>query len=188
MTLTDILPTLRRSLPDPINIDRWPELTHPTTTDVVVSGISMVRLTELCGTPCVHTGAAVIPGTHGRPSPTAEAAVVIVSVLETTTSITGKPVVLIDACLDRVPAVWAEARLIGRVSTAQHHATSVVFDLDALNETAPTAELPDDMQPGDLLSIPCAGMVVLRNLRACPAEGIAANTDPQTPRWLSGLQ
>ncbi|MCU1404156.1 MAG: hypothetical protein JWQ43_459, partial [Glaciihabitans sp.] len=27
MTLTTLLPTLRRSIPDPLNIDRWPELT-----------------------------------------------------------------------------------------------------------------------------------------------------------------
>ncbi|WP_291045938.1 hypothetical protein [Herbiconiux sp.] len=46
MTLTSILPTLRATIPDPLVIDRWPEWTHPTTTDVVVSGVSLLRLEE----------------------------------------------------------------------------------------------------------------------------------------------
>lgn len=61
MTLTQLLPTLRRSIPDPIDYDCWPELTTPTTTDIVVSGVSLLRLVSICGTPCVHTAAAVIP-------------------------------------------------------------------------------------------------------------------------------
>ena len=44
MTLTSILPTLRATIPDPLVIDRWPEWTHPTTTDVIVSGVSLLRL------------------------------------------------------------------------------------------------------------------------------------------------
>ena len=83
MTLTRILPTLRRSIPDPITIDRWPEATTTTTTDVIVGGVSLLRLAELSGTPAVHIGRAVEPGTNGRiASAAAHTGVVVVHVLE----------------------------------------------------------------------------------------------------------
>lgn len=56
MTLTEILPTLRRSIPDPLNPRHWPEHTMPTTTDVIVGGVSLTRLVELSHTPALHTG------------------------------------------------------------------------------------------------------------------------------------
>ncbi len=164
MTLTSILPSLRRSVPDPIDIDCWPELTHLTTTDVVVSGISMLRLAELCQTPCIHTAAAVIPGTHGRPSPLAEAAVVVTSITAIVRGVDGERIALIDACLEHVPAVWREARLVGRASTARPESFRV---LAARPDCAVGAaiEVPGDLRVGDLLAIPCSGMVVLRDLR-----------------------
>ncbi|MBN9141462.1 MAG: hypothetical protein J0H23_11610 [Micrococcales bacterium] len=181
MTLTEVLPSLRRSLPDPLSIDSWPELTSVTTTDVVVCGISMVRLVELCGTPCVHTGAAVVPGTHGRPSPDADAAIVIVAV----TAFCGPDQadgVFVDGCLDRVPAIWSETRLINRASTAHHRSIPVRFGGD---DRQARANLPADLRPGDLLAVPCRGMVVLRDLRALVAprpDSLGAG-----PNWLTEL-
>ncbi|MCS5723030.1 DUF6157 family protein [Herbiconiux sp. CPCC 203407] len=97
MTLTSILPTLRATIPDPLLIDRWPEWTHPTTTDVVVSGVSLLRLVEICDTPCVHVAAAVIPGTHGRPSGLEQASVIVTRV----TAISSVGTVELDADLER---------------------------------------------------------------------------------------
>ena len=56
MTLTRILPTLRRTLPEPLHRTDWPEHTRAAVDDLVVGGVSMVSLAGWCGTPCVHTG------------------------------------------------------------------------------------------------------------------------------------
>jgi hypothetical protein len=44
MTLTHILPTLRRTLADPISRDSWPEYTSTTPDDVTIAGLSLVTL------------------------------------------------------------------------------------------------------------------------------------------------
>jgi hypothetical protein len=109
VTLTHLLPTLRQSIPDPLDRDSWPEFTTTTTSDVVVAGVSLIRLAEWCGTPCVHTAAAVVPGTGGKPLD-----------------------VRLDGELHLVAAMTAEARLIGRVSTirdARAHVGASVIDL-----------------------------------------------------------
>ncbi|KQR19216.1 hypothetical protein ASF79_16270 [Agreia sp. Leaf335] len=154
MTLTSLLPSLRKSIPDPFVIDRWPEWTHLTTIDVVVSGVSLLRLVELCDTPCVHIAAAVVPGTHGRPSDIEQSSVVVAQVVE----IPREGALILDADLTRVQAHVSEARLIGRAST-QH---SVPFSLSAEH----SAVLPADLRVGDLIAIPCRGAVCRRQLRS----------------------
>ena len=154
MTLTSLLPSLRKSIPDPFVIDRWPEWTHLTTIDVVVSGVSLLRLVELCDTPCVHIAAAVVPGTHGRPSDIEQSSVVVARVVE----IAADGVLVLDADITRVQAHASEARLIGRAST-QH---SVPFSLSAEQ----SAVLPADLRVGDLIAIPCRGAVCRRQLRS----------------------
>ncbi len=152
MTLTSILPTLRASIPDPLVIDRWPEWTHPTTSDVIVSGVSMLRLVEICDTPCVHVAAAVIPGTHGRPSDLEQASVIVARV----TAVPRTGVLELDAALGTVQAHLDEARLIGRVSTRRTR----TFELGAS-----WVSLPDDVVAGDLVAIPCRGAITCRSLR-----------------------
>jgi hypothetical protein len=152
VTLTSILPTLRATIPDPLVIDRWPEWTHPTTTDVVVSGVSLLRLVEICETPCVHVAAAVIPGTHGRPSDLEQASVIVARV----TALPRSGVVELDADLAAVPAHLEEARLIGRVSRRR----SRTFRL-----ASATLSLPEDLSVGDLIAVPCRGAVCCRTVR-----------------------
>lgn len=172
MTLTSILPTLRRTLPDPLRVTAWPEHTQATTTDVVIAGISMLRLVELCDTPCVHTADALIPGAHQRPALQPDAAVIIARVTAVLKNPDAERVILIDACLDTVPAVWEEARLIGRVSTATDaHAIILAGE----SHLAPCdgrnlVELPTDLREGDLLVIPCTGMVSLHDVRPQPTS------------------
>ncbi|PPF64117.1 hypothetical protein C5E11_05310 [Clavibacter michiganensis] len=160
MTLTSLLPSLRKSIPDPFVIDRWPEWTHLTTIDVVVSGVSLLRLVELCDTPCVHIAAAVVPGTHGRPSDIEQSSVVVAQVVE----IPREGALILDADLTRVQAHVSEARLIGRAST-QH---SVPFSLSAAQPLSAeqSAVLPADLRVGDLIAIPCRGAVCRRQLRS----------------------
>ncbi|WP_382304778.1 hypothetical protein [Herbiconiux sp. UC225_62] len=167
MTLTTIIPSLRRSIPDPLSADRWPEHTVATTTDVLVAGISLLRLVELCGTPCVHTAAAVVPGTHGRPSPTAQACVVVVRILDVErmpadpTASTRPLRVIVDGDLGHAHPVPSEARLVGRVSTARR----VVAECVSSDEQTVVVPVPEDIHVGDLLAVPCVDTVPLRALR-----------------------
>jgi hypothetical protein len=165
MTLTHILPSLRRSIPDPLDPDRWPEVTTATTTDVFVAGVSLLRLVDICETPCVHTAAAVVPGTHGHPSQTERAAAIVVRVTAVTHGRTGLRVE-IDASLTAVHPILSETRLIGRASTAKTvSAALVTLTRDATREDILEAGLPEDLAAGDLLAIPCRGEVARRDLR-----------------------
>ena len=154
MTLTTILPSLRRSIPDPFLPDRWPAHTHLSTTDVIVDDVPMLRLVEQRGTPCVHSAAAVIPGTGGCPSATEQASVVVVRIVATAFNEDGHHLTL-DACLSDVEPCWSELRLIGRASTTH----TVSFHLDSAAGTEQRVLLPRDLAPGDLLAVPCRGEV-----------------------------
>lgn len=55
MTPTSILPSLRASLPGPLDPVLWPASTEATTDDVRVRAVSMQRFAAVAGTPCVHT-------------------------------------------------------------------------------------------------------------------------------------
>lgn len=162
MTLTTILPSLRRSIPDPFVADRWPEHTSVTTTDVVVAGVPMRSLVELCGTPCVHTAAAVVPGSGGCPSPDQQATVIVVTV-ESVSAASDGLLLSVDASMAQPALVWSELRLIGRASTAH----SVPFTLDDGTLPVHQVSLPRDLRIGDLLAVPCAGCASLRDLRLC---------------------
>ncbi|MDQ0893606.1 hypothetical protein [Agromyces ramosus] len=152
MTLTRLLPTLRRSIPDPIDADLWPHASVPTTTDVRVDGVSLVRLADVFGTPAVHVGRAAEPGTHGRTaSDAAHAGVVVVRVVEASVGARGRSVT-IDAELDELAPAWQEARLIGRASVARPASTMLVT---TSGRTAPASlDLPADLGEGDLLALP----------------------------------
>jgi hypothetical protein len=184
MTLTHQLPSLRRSIPDPMNCDCWPEATTATTTDVIVSGVSLLRLVDICGTPCVHTAAAVIPGTHGRPSATDGATIVVVRVTAVRPS--GNCLhVQVDGDLCLARPILAEARLIGRASTARSMAVLLVAssrvaggadDRDPGYPVLP-GELPGDLRAGDLIAVPCRGMLARRTLagkRGTAGHGVSA--------------
>ncbi|QHC58637.1 hypothetical protein [Rathayibacter sp. VKM Ac-2760] len=195
MTLTALLPSLRRSLPDPLNVNVWPELTRTTTTDVIVAGVSLVRLVEVCGTPCVHIAAGVIPGSGGRPAPDRQATAIVVTVTKVRQGAAGERELFIDACLDAVPAVWPEMRLIGRASCAHSRPVIVLADTGCATATpcsaAGSALLPDDIRAGDLLAVPCADAVALRHLRPVPHATLApAAPVPEDgrPAWLGALE
>ena len=178
MTLTSLLPSLRRTIPDPITHDRWPEGTVATTSDVVVAGISLLRLVEVCGTPCVHSGAAVVPGTGGRPSDTAKTAVLVVRITAVAVHASGVPVVATDARLDHLRLLWSEMRLIARVSTAHSGAVLIAErsgDADfGLSADVSSVVLPLDLRVGDLLAVPSRPIETTWSLSPHPLTGTDA--------------
>ncbi|MBK4347369.1 hypothetical protein [Lacisediminihabitans changchengi] len=161
MTLTHIIPSLRRSIADPVVVDRWPEFTAASPTDITVAGVSLVRLAEWCDTPCVHTAAAVIPGTHGRRSESDLASVLVTRVTAVQQRADGGLEAWLDAELDGCRPLVTEARIIGRCSTA--HARAVVLQPSGTSLLA--VELPSDLAGGDLLAIPCLGVTTLHDVR-----------------------
>ena len=174
MTLTDLMPTLRRSIPDPLRAASWPDHTEATTTDVVIAGVSMLRLAELCATPCVHTGERTIAARRAGGALRTDIAVVIARVVMVVTNADADRVVLIDACLEGVEAVWSEMRLIGRASTAGD-AGAILLDGNAEGSTPkpPHVALPGDLRAGDLLLLPCVGTVSLHQVRPSVMRRVA---------------
>ncbi|MCI0157107.1 hypothetical protein KNO15_10420 [Leifsonia shinshuensis] len=163
MTLTHLIPSLRASVPNPLGRDLWPEFTTTSVSDVTVAGVSLTRLAEWCGTPCVHTAAAVIPGTGGMPSATEVASVIVTRVTRVATAADGATDVWIDARLTDSAVAIAELRMIGRVSTACDAQTRIH---SAGESAAPLAvdELVSDLRVGDLLAVPCRGAALLRHV------------------------
>lgn len=209
MTLTRLLPTLRRSIPDPIDPDLWPAATAATITDVEVGGVSLLRLTEVCGTPAVHLGRAAVPGTGsgggtGRPAAAAAGSkgVAVVRVLEASVD-QGRRTVTIDADLGPLDPAWTEARLIGRISVARATPTtlraagnvSAATSVSARSSGGSAAsgcpepqpvDLPADLGAGDLLALPYAAVTDEAGV-ARPASGWPRSVAPEPTQQVRTL-
>jgi hypothetical protein len=152
MTLTAILPSLRASIPDPLDLDAWPAHTEPTTDDVRVSAVSMSRLAEITGTPCVHTAEEAPPRYRGRDWAPRSMSVAVAAVTDVRRTPAGL-VVQLDAVLPDC-AVLDEARLIGRRTTAPRLAAEVV-SADDEHRAVAVLVIPADVAVGDLVCFPC---------------------------------
>jgi hypothetical protein len=169
MTLTHILPSLRRTIASPLRRDLWPNFTTTSTVDVMIAGVSLLRLVDWCGTPCVHTAAAPPAIARRRDSDTAS--VIVVKVLAVEPHGTepdgavpdgiGTLDVWIDADLSGCKAFPFETRMIGRASTA--HDTVVQLRSGSGDCSVPF-ELASDIHFGDLLAIPCSGTTSLHDI------------------------
>ncbi|MCD2441380.1 hypothetical protein LQ757_03710 [Agromyces sp. SYSU K20354] len=181
MTLTRILPTLRRTIPDPIAVDRWPRATRATVGDIEVGGVSLLRLTDLCGTPAVHIAPASVPGSNGTvASPTMQVGVVVVRVVEASEHLDGRARSLtLDADLGALDPAWSEARLIGRASVARAIRTELGAGPGDPTATA-SADLPDDIASGDLIALPYAALADDAGI-ARPSSGWRANAPTASP-------
>lgn len=154
MTLTRLIPTLRASIPDPLDHRVWPAGTSATTVDVLVDGISLLRVAELGGTPSVTRGRLAASVGIAAPLPSV---VVMIRVAAVAAHADGEPVVFVDGDPDAAGAVWREARLIGRVSTARDRAAVVrPAPPYGTSRTRSLAQLPRDVRVGDLLAVPCS--------------------------------
>ncbi|WP_440694919.1 hypothetical protein [Clavibacter nebraskensis] len=126
--------------------------------DVVVAGVSMRRLVEVCGTPCVHSGDAM--GIRGDED--GGGALVVVAVTAVLAAPDGERVVCVDGHLDGVDARWGEARVLGRAPGR----SSVVRIVAAAPASGTAAvALPDDLAVGDLVVVPCGGSPALHDVR-----------------------
>jgi hypothetical protein len=147
----------RLGIPAP-QLDYWPETTVVYEQDLIVAGISLLRLVEVCGTPTVHSAAAVIPGSGGLPSSSESTAVLVTQVIEVERLNSRNTVIRVDARLDDLRLVWAEARLIGSRANRRRKHSLVVHSPDAPGSIEPEnpilLELPADVAPGDLIAIP----------------------------------
>ncbi len=160
MTLTHIIPSLRRTMPDPMDRDRWPEFTTTSVDDVTTAGVSMVRLVDWCGSPAIHTAAAVIPFSGGKPSEDELVSIVVTRVIAVDRPDERTQDVWVDADLRDCRPVVGQARLIGRSSTA-HDTLTRLHPADARFNEASLPHLPADVHPGDLIVFPCEGTVRL---------------------------
>ena len=158
MTLTALLPTLRSRKPAPFDPAAWPAGSVPTLDDVTVRAMSVGRYADICGTPCVCTGPAVIPASGGVASATLSTTVIVATVVDATPD-----TLRLDACAAGLDVVWREARLLGRVSHAYDEPFAVV---DAHgSEACATVVLPGDVRVGDRIAVPCPGCHTLGEVR-----------------------
>ncbi|MCJ1712410.1 hypothetical protein MT344_14610 [Clavibacter michiganensis subsp. phaseoli] len=128
--------------------------------DVVVAGVSMRRLVEVCGTPCVHSGEA--PGMRGDEDGCGALVVVAVTAVLARPDAGGERVVCVDGHLDGVAARWGEACVLGRASGR----SSVVRIVAAAPTSGMAAvALPADLAVGDLVVVPCGGSPALHDVR-----------------------
>lgn len=129
----------------------------------------MMRLVEWCDTPCVHTAAAVIPGTNGRPSPTELASVLLTRVTSIARSPSGDLEAWLDARLGACRPLLSETRLIGRVSTIRDAGMTLRTASD--DAVSQLVSLPGDLRIGDILAIPCVGVTALHDVRLTTEQG-----------------
>lgn len=162
MTLTSLLPTLRESIASPFRSDLWPARAVAGTRDVTIAGVSLLRYVELCATPCVTTGQAVIPLSGGMASTTDWTSIVVATVTAVTDD--GVRTLTIDAALHATAHTGAELRMIGRVSHAPDRAW-VILDAEGERIALDAPLLPADLRPGDLVALPCRGAIGLGDIR-----------------------
>ncbi|MFD2340848.1 hypothetical protein FGG90_09975 [Clavibacter tessellarius] len=161
MTLTAILPSLRRSIPDPLAAALWPVGTSATTTDLRVGDVSLVALAAERGTACTVTAAAVEPGSSRRASATARTSALVLRILAVAPATDDAPrAMLVDADIAGLACTWEEARLIGRASTAAARPAEI---------GGAAVRLPADVVAGDLVVVPVPGAVEVRGIRVVDA-------------------
>ena len=146
-----------------LNADLWPAFTTHTTTDVVIAVLSINRLVEWCGTPCVHTADASVPNTGGRPSDSELGSVVVARVLSVEWRSDLRLHVAIDADLSGCVPTLDEARLLGRETVA--NPSSVTLETTSGRAEGYATLLPGDIRAGDLVVVPCRGVTLLHGVK-----------------------
>lgn len=188
MTLTEILPTMRLSIPSPLAVDSWPVHTQPTVSDVIVAGVSLIRLAEISGTPAVLTGDLPRPGRPRERALTGgtDVTVLVFRITLRVDTQEDKRIALTDCTFDGVTAQWSECRLIGRASGSRSVRIELIpGDVGDASWPHPVAMLPGDLREGDLVVVPCLGAAALHDVRpqrprvahaGSPALGIRTQT------------
>lgn len=160
MTLTTVIPSLRASIPDPLDATHWPDHTVATTTDVLVSAVSLTELSHLVGTPLIHVSDECRHAAAA--SPDAQSSVVITAVLSRRELDEGRIDVELDLGASCRGLDHAQARLIGRSSVHPAGRVQIHTRADRLRHPS---NLPDDIAVGDLIALPWPGAHSLKEIR-----------------------
>ncbi|WP_431803469.1 hypothetical protein [Microbacterium sp. bgisy203] len=174
MTLTSLLPTLRRSIPDPLARDVWPVHTVAARDDLVIGGVSLVRFVALCDTPAVMTAPAVIPLSGGVASLTATTSVIAVRIVrvERSDGAAALPTLVLDGAFTACAPEWSHARVVGRICVGADRRFAV-SEAAGRAVDAVTLLLPGDVTAGDVLAVPCVGAVSVGDVRPTePARSV----------------
>ena len=139
-------------------LDVWPEATVATDTDIVVAGISLRRLADVCGTPTSHSAASVRSNSRSLREAGTSTGVLVTRVLAVADHYSGVPVVQVDARLDHLRLVWSEARVIGAKAGARSKLSLLVRKAGRVDITKThnvlVVDLPARITAGDLIAIP----------------------------------
>lgn len=165
MTLTSLLPTLRRSLPDPLARDAWPVRTVAACDDLVVGGVSVNRFVALCDTPAVMTGPAVIPLSGGVPSHSATTSIIAPRIARVDDREGASlPMLQLDGVFTACAPGWSHARVVGRIC---ERADRCFAAADAAGRVLDDVKvfLPGDVGAGDVIAVPCVGALSVGDVR-----------------------
>lgn len=163
MTLTTVLPSLRASIPDQLDLDHWPEHTVATTKDILVAAVSLTELTHLLGLPFVHVSDEHRAASGAQRSHDGQCSVLVTTVVSAGELPNHRIDVELDLPSHCVGVDFAQAHLIGRISVEPEGHVQVHTRDDRLRH--PSA-LPADAAAGDLVAIPWPGAHALRELRS----------------------
>jgi hypothetical protein len=162
------------------HLDWWPERTTVSTDDIVVTGVSLRRLVDVCGTPAVHSGSSGTANTGRSGSTTERTAVLVTRVLAMTRHRAGCPVVQVDARLGNLRLLWSQARRVGGKSTSRSRAVLLVRNPSTIDladsDDVLSVSLPANLRVGDLLAIPSRPLPVDPTRPRHPLTGLAAGT------------
>jgi hypothetical protein len=162
------------------HLDWWPEHTTVSDNDIVVTGVSLRRLVDVCGTPAVHSGASGSFGGERHQSTAERTGVLVTRVVAMTRHSAGRPVVQVDARLGNLRLIWSQARRVGGKPAARTRNVLVVRDPSmtdlAETEDVISVSLPANLGVGDLLAIPSRPLPVDPGRPRHPLTGRAEGT------------
>ncbi|MET4157683.1 hypothetical protein [Agromyces sp. PvR057] len=142
---------LRHQLQSTVVHRAWPHHTAFPGVDVVIADVSMLHAADQHGTPCVRNAEA----DHGM------ASVIVARIDALIRNPNGTTEIWVDAELHHAEPVAGCTRLLGRRSRARRR----WVELRPHGADALLARLPADVEPGDLIAIPCRRPIALANLR-----------------------
>jgi hypothetical protein len=187
------------TVPKP-RLDYWPEDTVVSDADILVAGISLRRLADVCGTPTVHSAASVIPDSGQRPDPDAATGVLVARVLVVAEHYSGVPVIQVDARLDNLRLVWSEARVVGGRSGVRSRISLLVrrprtTDIARTRDVL-VLDLPARLAAGDLIAIPSRSISTGPGRQLHPVTGradwrpnsIFADSGPTRSNWWETIE
>jgi hypothetical protein len=162
------------------HLDWWPKSTTVSADDILVAGVSLRRLVDVCGTPAVHSGSSVIFGNRREGSTAECTAVLVTRVLAMTRHRSGRTVVQVDARLGSLRLIWSQARRVGGKQTSRTRTVLLVRNPSMIDladaEDVLAVSLPANLRAGDFLAVPSRPLPVDPARPRHPLTGLANGT------------